>query len=61
LLDLEGMASHALLDDVEISAGKYKQIRLSVNAEHDSVMVSYIVRDVADETELEVPGGSHRV
>lgn len=57
LLALQGSESQALLENVEIPAGNYNQIRLAVNAEHDSVMDSYITID-GTPYELRVPSGS---
>jgi len=57
LLALQGVASQPLIENVEIPAGKYNQIRLGVNAEFDSVMDSYITIDSVD-YELQVPSGS---
>ena len=57
LLALQGSESQALLENVEIPAGDYNQIRLAVNAEFDDVMDSYITID-GTEYELQVPSGS---
>ena len=57
LLALQGVASQSLIENVEIPAGKYNQIRLGVNAEFDDVMDSYITIDSVD-YELRVPSGS---
>lgn len=57
LLALQGSESQALLENVEIPAGDYNQIRLAVNAEFDDVMDSYITID-GTEYELRVPSGS---
>ncbi len=57
LLALQGTQSQPLLENVEIPAGQYTQIRLAVNAEFDSVMDSYITVNSVD-YELRVPSGS---
>jgi len=57
LLALQGMASQPLIENEEIPAGEYNQIRLAVNAEFDSVMDSYITVNSVD-YELRVPSGS---
>lgn len=57
LLALQGSESQALLENVEIPAGDYNQIRLAVNAEFDDVMDSYITID-GTQYELRVPSGS---
>ena len=57
LLALQGMASQPLIENEEIPAGEYKEIRLAVNAEFDSVMDSYITVNSVD-YELRVPSGS---
>lgn len=57
LLLLTGSLRDTLLEGEELPAGNYAQIRLMVNAEHDSVMDSYIVIDGAQH-ELRVPSGS---
>ncbi|HEY9200085.1 MAG TPA: DUF4382 domain-containing protein [Gammaproteobacteria bacterium] len=57
LLALQGSDSQALLENVEIPAGNYNQIRLAVNAEFDDVMDSYITID-GTQHELRVPSGS---
>jgi len=57
LLALQGTESQALLENVEIPAGEYTQIRLAVNAEFDDVMDSYITINNVDH-ELRVPSGS---
>jgi len=57
LLALQGVASQPLVENVEIPAGSYNQIRLGVNAEYDGVMDSYITID-ATQYELRVPSGS---
>ena len=57
LLALQGTSSQPLIEDVEIPAGEYTQIRLAVNAEFDDTMDSYItVNNV--QHELRVPSGS---
>ncbi len=57
LLALQGSESQALVENVEIPAGDYNQIRLAVNAEFDDVMDSYITID-GIRHELRVPSGS---
>ncbi len=57
LLALQGSESQALVENVEIPAGDYNQIRLAVNAEFDDVMDSYITID-GTQYELRVPSGS---
>jgi hypothetical protein len=57
LLALQGSESQTLLENVEIPAGDYNQIRLAVNAEFDDVMDSYITID-GTQYELRVPSGS---
>lgn len=57
LLALQGSESQALVENVEIPAGNYNQIRLSVNAEFDSVMDSYITIN-GTQHELFIPSGS---
>jgi hypothetical protein len=57
LLALQGSESQALLENVEIPAGNYNQIRLAVNAEFDGVMDSYITIN-GTQHELRVPSGS---
>jgi len=57
LLTLQGTSSQALIENVEIPAGKYTQIRLAVNAEFDSHMDSYITVN-STQYELRVPSGS---
>ncbi|MCK5661965.1 MAG: DUF4382 domain-containing protein [Thiotrichaceae bacterium] len=57
LLALQGVDSQPLLENVEIPAGSYNQIRLGVNAEYDDVMDSYITIDGV-QYELRVPSGS---
>lgn len=57
LLALQGSESQTLLENVEIPAGNYNQIRLAVNAEFDSVMDSYITIN-GTPYELRVPSGS---
>ena len=57
LLALQGSESQTLLENVEIPAGDYNQIRLAVNAEFDGVMDSYITID-GSQHELRVPSGS---
>ncbi|MBT3202856.1 MAG: DUF4382 domain-containing protein [Gammaproteobacteria bacterium] len=57
LLALQGVASQPLLENVEIPAGSYNQIRLGVNAEYDDVMDSYITI-AGTQHELRVPSGS---
>ncbi len=47
LLSLQGVASQALLENVEIPAGNYTQIRLGVNVV-DGVEDSYITIDGID-------------
>lgn len=68
LASLTGMASANLIDNEEIPAGQYNQIRLHVNAELDGVMDSFVVVDgVVDgavivdgkQFELRVPSGSN--
>ncbi len=56
LLALQGSESQALLENVEIPAGDYNQIRLAVNAV-DVVMDSYITIN-GSQHELRVPSGS---
>jgi len=56
LLALQGSESQALLENVEIPAGNYNQIRLAVNAV-EGVRNSYITIS-GTEHELEVPSGS---
>ena len=60
LLALQGMASQPLLEDVEVPAGQYNQIRLHVNAEFDGFDDSYVVIDNDDTKtqELGIPSGS---
>jgi len=58
LLALQGTLSQPLLEDETIPAGSYKQIRLQVNAEFDSVMDSYIELIGGAQEELRVPSGS---
>ncbi len=57
LLALQGSESQALVENVEIPAGNYNQIRLAVNAEFDGVMDSYITIN-GTAYELRVPSGS---
>lgn len=57
LLALQGVASQPLIEDEEIPAGDYNQIRLGVNAEFDDVYDSYITINGIDH-ELRVPSGS---
>lgn len=57
LLALQGSESQALVENVEIPAGNYNQIRLAVNAEFDSVMDSYITIN-GTQHELFIPSGS---
>lgn len=57
LLALQGGESQALVENVEIPAGNYNQIRLAVNAEFDDVMDSYITIN-GTQHELRVPSGS---
>lgn len=57
LMALQGSESQTLLENVEIPAGNYNQIRLAVNAEFDSVMDSYITIN-GTAYELRVPSGS---
>lgn len=57
LLALQGSDSQALVENVEIPAGDYNQIRLAVNAKHDTVMDSYITIN-GSQHELRVPSGS---
>lgn len=57
LLALQGSESQSLVENVEIPAGNYNQIRLAVNAEFDSVMDSYITIN-GTPYELRVPSGS---
>lgn len=57
LLSLQGLVSQPLIEDEEIPAGSYTQIRLGVNAEFDSEMDSYITIAGTD-YELRVPSGS---
>jgi hypothetical protein len=57
LLALQGLASQPLIENEEIPAGEYNQIRLAVNAEFDDVMDSYITVNSVD-YELRVPSGS---
>ena len=58
LLALSGHDSEALLQDVEVRAGRYEWVRLKVNAVADGVDDSYI--DLKDGTrhELYVPSGA---
>ena len=62
LLQLQGSNSQALLENVEIPAGDYTQIRLGVNAELDEVMDSYIDIDEGGPEpvryELYIPSGA---
>lgn len=58
LLALQGTASEAFLTDELMPAGSYEWIRLHVNAEHDSVMDSYMTLDSGEQVELWVPSGS---
>jgi len=57
LLAQQGGNSAPLVTDEDVPAGDYNWVRLAVNAEHDTVMDSYIVIG-GDEHELEVPSGS---
>jgi len=57
LLAQQGGNSAPLITDEDVPAGDYNWVRLAVNAEHDTVMDSYIVIG-GDEHELEVPSGS---
>jgi hypothetical protein len=52
LLSLAGMASTELLTDIEISAGEYSQIRLSIN-EHSYAIVDLDQDGVADDIDLD--------
>lgn len=57
LLALQGNLSQPLLENVEVPAGQYNQIRLGVNAEFDNKLDSYITINGAS-YELRVPSGS---
>jgi hypothetical protein len=58
LLALQGGNHAPLLVDAELPAGQYDWIALSVNAEFDSVVDSYVVPDTGGQVELRVPSGS---
>jgi hypothetical protein len=58
LLSLQGENYAPLLVDAELTAGEYEWISLSVNAEFDTVMDSYVVPDSGGQVELRVPSGS---
>jgi len=57
LLALQGGLRDTLLNGQELPAGQYGQIRLIVQAEHDTVMDSYITINGAQH-ELRVPSGN---
>ena len=57
LLALQGGVRDLLLDGEELPADQYGQIRLMVQAEHDTIMDSYIVINGAQH-ELRVPSGN---
>lgn len=57
LLSLQGGSRDLLLNGEELPAGQYGQIRLLVQAEHDTVFDSYITIGGAQH-ELRVPSGS---
>jgi hypothetical protein len=58
LLALQGGNHAPLLVDAELPGGEYDWIALSVNAEFDTVMDSYVVPDSGGWVELRVPSGS---
>lgn len=58
LLALQGMASQPLLEDVEVPAGQYNQIRLHVNAVENEIDSYVVLDDGGGEEELRVPSGS---
>lgn len=57
LLTLQGNSSEPLLDNVDIPAGDYSWIRLTISAVEDGILDSYIVED-AGTYELHVPSGA---
>lgn len=57
LLALQGGLRDMLLNSQELPAGQYGQVRLMVQAEHDSVMDSFITVNGAQH-ELRVPSGN---
>lgn len=58
LLELQDGKTEALLPDTRVAVGSYNWMRLAVNAEFDTVMDSYAVRDDGSQVELRVPSGS---
>ncbi len=59
LLALQGGGSEIILDGVEVPAGAYNWVRLSVNAEEDTVLDSFIELSTdGSQHELEVPSGA---
>jgi len=58
LLALSGTDSDALLENVEVPAGRYNWVRLKVNAAEDGVADSYIDLTDGSRHELEVPSGA---
>ena len=58
LLALTGTDSELLLDEVEVTAGRYNWVRLKVDADEDGVTDSYIDLTDGSRHELEIPSGA---
>lgn len=58
LLQLQGTASEFIITEETVPAGDYEWIRLHVNAEHDSILDSFIELGDGSQLELRVPSGS---
>lgn len=58
LLTLTGGTREVLVDEQDLPAGVYSDIRLAVNAEFDGVFDSYVIDDTGAQIELRVPSGS---
>jgi len=58
LLDLQGSKIQTLLNEKIIPSGSYDWIRLSINAEQDNTLDSYIKLKDGSEHELYIPGGA---
>lgn len=58
LLQLQGTASEFIITEETVPAGEYEWIRLHVNAEHDSILDSFIELGDGSQLELRIPSGS---